>query len=355
MSFTPKSGLKHLPNPALIVAAVAQGVGRKYQWINSALRAEPGVNYPDAVRSIGATQLEVPVLQPIEGDMTLQNPGNPPTPSDVTTDKQIAPIAYLEHAVGINGFTPEYLRGIGISATEAMASSINVTRDRQVTQRAIAELDGIFASSDFSGLLANTSAGSYSVNEDPVNDAASNVYFDDDFFTDASHIIGADVEEFSGGVIMMHSKVRSYLQKITPSDFQNLNVGDITVTTFRSMIVVANDSLVRDGGTSGKVYQVYLCKPGQLIAQIGTQGPDGTEVSSLAYDNDVPNLRKALYDRVSILVHWNGAKWIPTNADTPPTIAEAGPSVDQLKSANAWELAFTDINRFGVVKLEVNV
>ena len=353
--YSPKAGLKHLPKPALIEAAVMQGVGRKYAWITSGLRAEPGVNYPDSARAIGATELQIPVLKPIEGTMTLQNPGTPPTPSDITTEKQVAPVVLLEHAIGGTAFTAEYLRSTGMTMTEAMAGSINVTRDKEVAGRAIASLQGIFASSDFSGLLANTAAGDYAVNEDPVNAPGDNLEWTDDFFTDAAHVIGSDVEEFRGGVIMMHSKVRAYLQKVNPSDFESKSVGDLTISIYRNMLVVANDALSRDGDTSGKVYQVYLSKPAQLIAQIGTQGPDGTTASSLAFDNDVPNLRKAMYDRVALLVHWNGAKWVPANADSVPTIAEAGPTQDQLKLANAWELAFENIALFGVIKMEVNV
>lgn len=157
--------------------------------------------------------------------------------------------------------------------------------------------------------------------------------------------------------MLCHSKVRTNLKKLDEIDTVKPSEGGIPYLSYKGMRLVVDDRLIRDGDTSGKIYPVYIAAPNTVIYNTATQSTDGTTSSSLAYDSDVPNLRKALYDRVVQVCHVNGVVWRPdlaTGGSIVSAIAKCGPTNTQLATAGVWKTAYTNVKETRILMAEVN-
>jgi len=208
----------------------------------------------------------------------------------------------------------------------------------------ISSLTGIFESSDFAALDISQP------NEDPEGTPGANLPFSTDLFFDTVGILGIKEDDLRGGAIFMHPKVRTFIKKMDEIDYVQPSSGSAFIESFKGLRIYVDDRLVRNGNTSGDVYSVFVAAPQTVIYNLATQSTDGTESSSLAYNNDVPGLQKALYDRVVGLCHVNGAIWAPS-----VTIAPGGPENPQLAAPDAWETAYTNVKETRIVRMRVNV
>lgn len=294
----------------------------------------------------GAVTLEFPVLSPVPGGYTLQNPGTPPTPDNITARSQKAVALYREKAWGRDAFA---VSQSGLDPLSVVADTLNNLRFDSWETTLIAQLKGIFLSSAFSGLSITTP------NESPISSPGSNVLWDTDIFHDTIGILGMREDDLNGGIIVMHPKLRTFLKKADEIDYVKASSGTVTLETYKGLRIVVDDRLRRVVNTTGYVYTFYIMAPNTVVFSMAAQSADGTLSSSLAFDSDVPNLRKALYDRTVCMVHVNGTIWQPASADVPPTVATAGPTDTQLALANAWGCAYADKKNMRIVWGEVNI
>lgn len=346
MAITSIDDLLHAP-VEMLLEVIQERQPRTNSLFNSELILSTGEkNYADRALEDGAVSVEIPIISPVEGGYTGQNPGTPPVPDNITSGRQKAPVTYREKAWGRDAFS------MAMSGLDPLAFIIdrvlNVRLDGAETTW-LAELDGIFASDDFQSLILETG-----VNETPVASPGDNVFFDADVFHDLTGILGIRESDLAGGTIVMHPRVRTKLKKLDEIDFVSASKqGGIPFDMYKGLRVVVDNRAVR-AGTDGFVYPVTIAAPRSTILNIAKQTSDGTTSSSLAYDSDIPNLMKALYDRIVVLTHINGTIWTPADADVPPTIAKCGPTDDQFKLANAWETAYEDVFNTRIVRAEVN-
>ena len=346
MAHTTITDLAHAP-VELLLAAIQERQPRSNSVLNSPLVLQDPRNFANRALEDGAVEVQIPILSPLAGGYTLQNPGTPPTPGNITSDRQTTPVKYREKAWGRDAFS---VAKSGIDPFDFMVDRINNVRFDGCEESLFYQLNGLFASDDFADLILDAD-----VNEDPVGDAGSNAYFDSDVFHDLTGIFGAKEDDLIGGIITMHSKVRTWLKKLDEIDVIKPSEGGIEFMAFKGLRIVADDRLVRNGTTSGKVYPVTIAAPGTVVFNIATQSQDGTLSSSLAFDSDVPNLRKALYDRIVTITHVNGTKWTPASATGGAlTIAPGGPTDAQLATANAWETTYEDVKNTRIARVEVN-
>lgn len=345
MAHTTITDLAHAPVEVLL-AAMQERQPRLNTIFNSALLLQDPRNFANRALEDGATQIEIPILSPVTGGYTLQNPGNPPTPDNITSDRQVTPVMYREKAWGRDAFARAQS---GIDPMAWIVDRILNVRFDDAEDALINVLNGIFASSDFSDLILDLS-----VNEDPVGAPGSNVPFSTDAFHDLTGILGIKEDDLLGGIVTMHTKVRTALKKADEIDDVRDSEGNLLFQSYKGMRIVPDDRLIRDGTTSGKVYPVTIAAPQSTLLNFADQGEDGTESSSLAFDNDVPNLRKALYDRIVALIHVNGTKWVPTGPDPDLTVAKGGPTDAQLATADAWETTYVNVKETRIVRTEVN-
>lgn len=345
MAHTTIADLAHAP-VELLLAALQERQPRMNTIFNSPLVLEDSRNFANRALEDGAVDVEIPLISPINGGYSLQNPGNPPTVDNITSGRQKAPIMYREKAWGRDAFARAKS---GIDPFDYIAGRILNVRYDDAEKALIEILNGIFASSDFSDLILDAS-----VNEDATDTPGDNVFFDADVFHDLTGILGIKEDDLVGGIITMHSRVRTNLKKLDEIDTIKPSEGGIPFQSYKGLRLVVDDRLVRDGATSGSVYPITIAAPGTVVFNFATQGTDGTESSSLAYDNDIPNLRKALYDRVVALCHVNGTVWTPTGPDPDLTIAGGGPTDAQFATADAWTTAYTNVKETRIVRVETN-
>lgn len=347
MPHTTIDNLAHAP-VELLLAALQERQPRVNSILNSPLVVDDPRNFADRALEDGAIQVDIPLISPVPGGYSLQNPGTPVTVDNITSNRQTAPVMYREKAWGRDAFARAQS---GIDPMAYIVDHILNVRYDGAEDALINVLNGIFASSDFDDLIVDETP----VNEDPVGDASSNVYMDANLFHDMTGLFGIKEDDLAGGIITMHTKVRTWLKKLDELDTVKPSSGGLDFLSYKGLRVVADDRLVRNGSSSGKVYPVTICAPQTIVFDIATQSQDGTESSSLAYDNDIPNLRKALYDRVVSVCHVNGTVWSPATATSGPlTVAKGGPTNVQLATEGAWKTAYTNVKETRIVRTEVN-
>jgi hypothetical protein len=346
MAVTKITDLLHAP-VELLLEIIQERQPRLNSIFNSPLVMSAGVNYAQRAFEDGAIQVQIPILSPVSGGYTGQNPGTPPTPDKITSERQTAAIVYREKAWGRDAFAAAQS---GIDPLAFIVDRVLNVRLDGMEEMLIASQNGMFASTAFASLILTTG-----VNEAPVASPGSNVFFDADAFHDLTGILGIKEDDLMGGIITMHSKVRTKLKKLDEIDFvPGSKSNGIPFDTYKGLRVVVDDRLIRAGTSDGYVYPVTINAPQSVILQFAPQSEDGTTSSSLAFDSDVPNLIKALYDRIVATCHINGTVWSPTDADVPPTIAACGPLDVDLALANAWATAYTDVKNTRIVRGEFN-
>lgn len=347
MAHTTITDLAHAP-VELLLAALQERQPRLNSLFNSDLVIADPRNFADRAIEDGATKVEIPLISPVPGGYTIQNPGTPPAIANITSGRQAAPVFYREKAWGADAFSRSQS---GIDPFAYIADKILNVRYDGAEDYLINVLNGIFKSDDFASLILATG-----VNEDPVGDPSDNVYFDSDLFHDLTGIFGVKEDDMAGGVITMHSKVRTWLKKQDELDTVKPSSGGLEFKTYKGCRVVVDDRLVRAGTTSGFVYPVTIAAPRTIVFDFAKQSQDGTTSSSLAYNSDVPNLRKALYDRIVGVCHVNGTVWTPASATGGAlVIVDGGPSDVQLATANAWQTAYENVKETRIARALVNV
>lgn len=349
MAATTITNLAHAP-VELLLAAIQERQPRLNRLLNSQIVLADPRNFANRALEDGATKVEIPLISPVTGGYTIQNPGTPPVIDNITSGRQVAPVFYREKAWGRDAFAAAQS---GIDPFAYIVDKIlNLRYDAGETV-IINQLLGMFKSSDFASLILATS-----VNEAPTGTPGSNVYFDADAFHDLTGIFGIKEDDMVGGAITMHTKMRTYLKKQDEIDTVKPSSGGLEFQTYKGLRIVVDDRFVRAGTTSGFVYPVTILAPGTIVFNMATQGQDGTTSSSLAYDSDIPNLTKALYDRCVSLCHINGTVWRPDLAQggsIVPAVVKGGPSDTQLTTQNAWKTAYTNVKETRVARGEFNI
>lgn len=346
MAHTTIANLAHAPIQIILAAITEARLKRRSLFNSPVFMHDP--KWANRAVTDGGTSIEIPILKPLNGGYTLQNPGTPPTVDNMTSAKQIAPVMYREKAWGADSFSRSQS---GMDPLNYFAQQVVAVRDDDLESAALNVLLGVFKGSAFSSLkLAN------SVNEDPVGAAGSNVQFTANQYHDLTGILGEREDDLRGGIIFMHSKLRTYLKKLDEIDTIRGSEGGMDMDFYKGLRIVCDDRLRRAGTTSGYVYQFYVVAPGAFVVSEATQSEDGTKSASLAFDRDIPNLRAALYDRVVFSMHLNGCKWQPASASGGAlTIATGGPTDTQLATTDAWGLAASRAGAIRAVLAEFNV
>jgi hypothetical protein len=339
MAHTTIANLAHAPVEVLL-EALQERQPALNSIANSPLVISDPRNFANRALEDGATQIEIPILSPLTGGYTLQNPGNPPTVDNITSGRQVAPVFYREKAWGRDAFAKAQS---GLDPIAFMVDRILNVRNDDIEATLVAILNGIFASADFASLIYDSS-----VNEEPVGDPGSDVPFSPTIFHRLTGLLGIKEDDLLGGIITMHTAVRTGLKIADEIDDVRDSEGSLLFQTFKGMRIVVDDRLVRAGTTDGFVYPVTIAAPQTVVWSVADQNQDGTESSSLAFDSDIPNLRKALYDRVVSLLHVNGAKFVGTG------VAAGGPTDVQVATADNYETTYVNVLETRIVRTEVN-
>lgn len=349
MAATTIADLAHAP-VELLLAAVQERQPRLNRLLTSPLVVQDPRNFANRALEDGAVEVEMPIISPVSGTYTGQNPGTPPTINGISSKRQKAPVVYREAAWGRDAFAAAQS---GIDPFAYIVDKIINVRHDNAENMLINQQIGLFKSTDFADLILDTD-----FTEDPVGAPGDKSFFDADAFHDLTGIFGIKEDDMIGGIITMHSKLRTYLKKQDELDTVKPSSGGLEFLTYKGLRVVVDDRLVRAGTTSGFIYPVTIYAPGTVIFNLATQGTDGTTSSSLAYDSDIPNLTKALYDRIVMVAHVNGCIWRPDLAQggsIEGAIDDCGPTDAQLATQGVWKTAYVNVKETRIARGEFNL
>lgn len=123
--------------------------------------------------------------------------------------------------------------------------------------------------------------------------------------------------------------------------------GNIIMRLYKGIPLYISDLLVRNGGTSGKVYDTYIFVPGAIGMGDKMQTDKVGDIASLTKKEDAGPNTVSFFDRNRFVLHVQGTKWVGTPAGQSASNAE-------LATEGNWTLAYGDAKNVGVCCLRTN-
>lgn len=328
-----------------------QGANEKARAFASCFNSRV-VNHSDLLAGIASgpgTTANIPFFKNITDDSTgIQVEDTAPTPNNITSGTQIAPI--LNRVVAYNNTA---LAGAvaGADPVQAILGMIGEQRTKGFQSTMIACLRGAFGGGDDASGSASelTSMRIEAFSESGTNPPDSNKMSADLFIT-AKALLGELSDDLVGGAILTHPNVRAQLEILDRESFKDgVESGlPFKVTTYRGIPIFTNRNLYRAGTTNGYVYETYILGPGTVGFGMKPQGSEIGEVAALQMDlTQIAKNNVAVYDRNRYLVHLNGMKWVGTPSGQSATDAE-------LATIANWDLAYSSADRVGGVLIRTN-
>lgn len=306
----------------------------------SAFRAS-GVTVRDAtideLASGKGKTFDLPFWQDISGPLQVESQilsdSVPLETKRITTAEQIA----IAHGRGEGWAANSLVRYL--TAEDPMAAIADLVANYWAIDEQnmlIATADGIFADN-----VANDSA-------DLVNNIAAESTGAQSAATKFSASAAIDTEAKLGdaggklGAIALHSKVYYDIKRADLIDFIPDSEGKNTIATYQGKRLIVDDSLSRNGTTSGTVYKTFFFGAGAFqmgeaaLGNVPIEGGFGTEALELARDA-AAGLNK-LYSRRRFILHPHGFKW------TSSSLAGQSPTNAELATAANWDRVFEKKN-----------
>lgn len=168
-----------------------------------------------------------------------------------------------------------------------------------------------------------------------------------DAFIDAKALLGELQQQLIFGAMFVHSTVLAALEKADVTAFKEVSKGPYTLRTYRDVPIILSDRLVRNGTTSGKVFETYLVTPGRFATGAKPQAGDSLDVASLQFFIDRAKNNGTIWDRTRFVLAPQGIKWTGNPAGQSATNAE-------LQTVGNWSLAMSSAQRFGAVCIRTN-
>lgn len=276
-----------------------------------------------------------------EQDDEVQVERTEPTTQGLGTGKQI--VKKLLRVVK-NDATAE-ARDLGHDDPLGTFLTRRATRRLALTQKKmVAILTGVFGTS-----LAANSVDHFS---ETSNSDVDKVW-QEDYFFDAKSTLGPLQMSLSGGAIFVHSVIYAAMEKADAIAFVKPSEGPAFIATWKGLPIYIDDSLVRNGTTSGKVYSSYIIAAGAFGHGLADQpfydlgAKFNPSVSHFALDGDVKLNVLGIYDRTAEVIHLDGVSFTGSVAGGSATNAE-------LATANKWTLAYDSAKKVAAVRIRTN-
>ena len=149
MAATTIADLAHAP-VELLLAAIQERQPRMNSLFNSALVLQDPRNFANRALEDGAVEVEMPIISPVTGGYSIQNPGTPPTVDKITSKRQKAPVMYREKAWGRDAFAAAQS---GIDPFAYIVDRILNVRFDMCEATILNALIGLFKSTDFASTI----------------------------------------------------------------------------------------------------------------------------------------------------------------------------------------------------------
>lgn len=273
----------------------------------------------------------------------IQVEATTPTINNITGATNVCPVLNRVAAFGA-----EALAG-AVSASDpvgAITGQLGMNRQKRIQSTTVAVLRGLFGFSSApagGGILA---ANRYDAFSETGASPTSDKLIDGTKFNAAAALLGENQDLLAGGAILTHPAIRAALLSQDANSFERVSVGAFTLERYKGIPIFIANGLSRAGGTSGTVFDTYLCGSGAIGYGAKPQTP-GIGVSSLQVKEDAAPNTTFLFDRTRYLVHVNGTKWTGSPAGQSATNAE-------LQTLGNWTLAYATADRIPVVCIRTN-
>lgn len=306
--------------PEIFTQYVIEKTAEKSNILNSGIAiANPKLN---ELVTAGGKTMNMPYWQDLTGDDEVLDDNTPLTPGKISASKDVAALLMRGRAWGANDLAgalagDDPMRAIGDRVADYWAR-----REQKIL---VSLLQGVFASASMSNHILDRSAAQ--------GDAAN---IDGKMVLDAKQLLGDSADQLQA--IMMHSAVYTELQKQNLIEYQTTSDGKITFPTYLTYRVIVDDGMPYD--STNQVYTTYLFARGVVGRGTGTPVdfvPTETDRDSLAGED-------YLINRVALVMHIFGVKWIGTSQGVTPSNTE-------LATGTNWQRVYEDKN-IGVVALK---
>ena len=303
---------------------------------------DSGIVVPDPkldVLAVGGGRLiDMPFFGDLTGDDQILDDTDPLTPGKIGTGKDIARLHLRGDARSVNDLSGALA---GADPLAVIANRIHNFWMRKEQALLIATLIGIFASNaaNNGGDLIHTHAVEAEGDIKPWNEGTPTVMCPE-AIADGIGLLGDSGDRFTA--ICMHSKCLTDLRKQELIDYEKPSGVSMLLPFYMGKRVIVDDSCpVRNGTTSGKVYQSFLFAEGAIGRGEGRAPvPSEFERDALAGDTHFVTRRH-------FILHPRGIKW------TENTVAKQAPTNVECKDAANWSRVY-DKKNLRIAMIETN-
>lgn len=349
----PATAIADLWTPTLWLQALNERLAVNPSLINSSAVNRGNANLVAAATGAG-TAVRIPLWKDLTevGGEEIQVEGTAPvTTHGITAAEMIAPTLNRVKKFGVNALAAAVSGG---DPVERIMDALAVDRLKRRQSTLLRILRGSFGTLDQTPAEAEgairTMRADYFL-EAGASPAAGQIMSYDKFI-DSVSLLGELKDDLINGALWLHPTVLATLEKADAAGFQNgVQSGlPFTVRTYRGVPIFTSDLLVRNGATSGKVYETYVLSRDFIGTGEKPQMPDTgntMDAATLQLDVNKDTNQTLLYDRTRFLMHINGMKWVGTPAGQSATDAE-------LSLHSNWNLVASSASRIGGVAIRTN-
>lgn len=333
-------------NPAVWIPGVRTAVAERPSFLNTGVI----VTDPLLVQiANGPSNIaQIPFLRTPNHNDEVQVENTAPTVNNIQAGQHTAAILNRVSAIGSSALSAAVS---GADPLGAILATVGELRERQRNRTVLNILRGVFG---FSTAPGATSAALYQLRFDAFSETGASPtagqLIDNAKLIAALHLMGEEVERMRalGGALVMHSQIAGALHTQDQISFVRNSEGKLLFAEWKGIPVFLSDLLVRNGTTSGKVYDTYLLAPASIGMGDKPQTAQVGDVASLILDlSDAAKNNVTLYDRTRSVSHVMGTKWVGTPAGQSASNAE-------LATVGNWQLSVADYRLCGAVCLRTN-
>lgn len=302
----------------------------------------------DEIASGAGTSANIPFFRDISDTAeAVQIEGTAPSLNNHSSATQVAPILNREASYGASALSAAVT---GQDVVGDITRQLGINRQKRIQNTAINILRGLFAFGSAPGTAAALSGSRYDVSLEAGASPANAQLMTSSAFNIAAALLGELRNGMTqGGAILMHPSIEAALLNQDASNWTYVPLSEqkYTLPLYKGIPVYRSNSLVRNGSTSGVVYDTYLIAPGAIGFGQKPQVGDMVDVSSLQYYARPDLNEEQIYDRLRYLVHVRGTAFTGTPGGQSASNTE-------LATSTNWALRFQSADRVGVVQIRTN-
>lgn len=228
----------------------------------------------------------------------------------------------------------------GADPMQAIGNRVSNYWTRRVQDIFVATMTGVFADNDAAPVGTEHVQGDLTFDVSGVGYTPGVTDFSAEAFIDATQTMGDARTRLS--MIMVHSIVKSRMEKNNLIDFIPDSQGNATIPTFRGKLVIEDDRMPNTAG----VYESWIFGQGALGLGSGLLP---NSVSTFMHEDAGNGIgQEVLYNRMRWVMHPVGHSYVGTPANGGPSNAA---TANNLANAGSWQRVYPERKQIPVARL----